>query len=51
MDAKYSPNESGLEKSESGFMFDVRIPPECMDENGAPCPHSKKEIKREQNPV
>ena len=51
MDAKYSPNESGLGKSESGFMFDVRIPPECMDENGGDCEHSRKPEKKQMNPV
>ena len=45
--AEQNTNESGLE---SGFLFDVRIPPECLDDEGV-CPHSKKEVKRDQNPV
>jgi len=33
-------------------MIDVMIPQECMDEDGAPCPHSpKEENKKDQNPV
>lgn len=34
------------------YMVNVMIPPECMDEDGAPCPHShKEENKKDQNPV
>ena len=38
------------EKNESGYMVDVRIPPECMDDEGN-CEHSPKKDKRQYNPV
>ena len=40
-------NESGVRK----YMIDVRIPPECMDENGGDCPHNRKAEKKQMNPV
>ena len=43
-------HKSRVTKS-SKYYMDVIIPPECMDEDGAPCPHSKEEVKRDQNPV
>lgn len=27
----------------------VVIPPECLDEDGGPCEHDKKEIRKKQN--
>ena len=33
------------------YMVDIMIPPECLDEDGGECPHSKKEIKKQNNPV
>ena len=52
---KPTPNEPGINnepgvKNESGYMVDVMIPPECLDDAGE-CEHSKKEDKREYNPV
>lgn len=40
-------NEPSIKK----YMVDVMIPPECLDEDGGPCEHDKKEVKREYNPV
>ena len=39
-----------MDTLESGFMVDVAIPPECMDDEGE-CSHSNRPIKQEQNPV
>lgn len=33
------------------YIVDVMIPPECLDEDGADCPHTKKEVKHDYNPV
>lgn len=33
------------------YFVDVFIPPECLDEDGGPCEHSKEEDKKQQNPV
>lgn len=35
---------------DSGFMVDVRIPPECMEDEGD-CPHNRKPEKKQENPV
>jgi len=32
-------------------MVDVFIPPECLDPDGADCPHTKKEEKTHHNPI
>ena len=37
-------------KLESGFMVDIAIPPECLDDEGI-CEHTKKPDKHKQNPV
>lgn len=36
---------------ESGFMVDILIPPECMDEDGGKCEHDRKPVKKQENPV
>ena len=33
------------------YMVDVRIPPECLDEDGGDCEHSRKPEKKQMNPV
>ena len=33
------------------YLVDIAIPPECLDEDGGPCEHSKKPEKKEYNPV
>ena len=38
------------EKNESGYMVDVRIPPECMDDSGE-CEHNRTPNKQHHNPV
>ena len=31
--------------------INVKIPDECMDPDGGPCPHEVKEVKKHYNPV
>lgn len=44
-------NLKDKEKNKSGYMVDVYIPPECLDPDGAECEHTKKEEKKQYNPV
>ena len=50
MDTESKSNESRLKKQESGYIVDVMIPPECMDDAGE-CEHTKRPVKQQQNPV
>ena len=50
MDAESKSNEPRLKRQKSGYMVDIMIPPECMDDEGD-CEHTKKPVRHEQNPV
>ena len=50
MDTESKSNESRLKKQESGYIVDIMIPPECMDDNGE-CEHNRKLEKKAYNPV
>ena len=41
-----SPNKSRID-----YLINVKIPDECLDPDGGPCPHDKKPIKQNYNPI
>lgn len=49
MDAKQDTKKSDID--EQGFEINTYIPEECLDPDGADCPHMPKPNKKEKNPV
>lgn len=43
-------NEPSIKK-EKEHLYNVKIPDECLDPDGGPCPHEVKEVKKHYNPV
>ena len=51
MESEHKPIKPYIDQPRIDHPINVKIPDECLDPDGGTCPHDKKPIKKDFNPV